>query len=278
MKKVVFLILVILGMLGNLVGCASNADASDDVLRVGIDLKFYPFMYLNDGVPTGLEVDIANAFGEYIGKEVEIINTDFSMLIPALDTGDIDIIISDMSEKPDRLQKADFSIPYRYARTLALVNKDFALENNITNEMEEVDFFEIHEMTFAGLSGTVASSIPTEFGADVVEFTEIASVLIEVTSGKVDAFVGTNTIWGDHFANEETTVVYEGIKEVSGSSFAVKKGNSELLKQSNEFIESMYAEGGFYELAETKYDEAIGEFMKNDELKLSYIIFADGEK
>lgn len=174
-------------MITGLVGCASNDD-TDNVLRVGIDLKFYPFMYMDeDGTLTGLEVDISHAFGEYIGKEVEIINTDFSMLIPALDTGDIDIITSEISEE---------------------------------------DFFAIYDMSFAGLTGTIATSIPRERGADVVEFTEIVTALMEVTRGHADALVGTNTIWGDHAANADTTMVYEGVSDVSADNKAM-----ELLKR-----------------------------------------------
>ncbi len=275
MKKLLCLVLVLVIMVGTLAACGNgnNEEAGDDVLRVGIDLKFYPFMYLEDGQPKGFEVDIANAFGEYIGREVEIVNTDFSMLIPALDTGDIDIIISDMSEKPDRLEKADFTTPYRYSRTLALVNKDFASKNNITSDMSEEDFFAIEGMTFGGPAGTIAVSIPREYGADVIEFTEIASALIEVSTGRIHALVGVNTIWGDHAANKETTVVYEGITEVSASSFAVKKGDTKLLEEANAFIASMYEEGGFYEQAGDKYDKAIGEFMQNDALGLDYIIY-----
>ncbi|OOB76841.1 MAG: hypothetical protein BEN19_00445 [Epulopiscium sp. Nuni2H_MBin003] len=254
--------------------CSASASGDSDVLRVGIDLKFYPFMYLDDkGGPAGFEVDISNAFGEYIGKEIEIVNTDFSMLIPALDIGDIDIIISDMSAKPDREEKADFSMPYRYSKTLALVNKDFATEHNINSSMSEEEFFNIEGMIFAGLTGTIAASVPQEFGAQVVEYPEIASALIEVTRGTAHALIGANTIYGDHAANPNTTIVYDKITQASGSCFAVKKGDSELLNQANDFIESMYADGGFYEQAGTKYDKLIADFVQNDELGLEYIIY-----
>ena len=279
MKRKITIILTIMVMILCLTACTNKNSGNDDTLRVGMDLKFYPFMYMDkDGKPVGLEVDMAHAFGEYIGKKVEIVNTDFSMLIPALDTGDIDIIISDMSAKPDRLQKADFTEPYRYSRTLALVNKEFATEHNITNAMSEKEFFAIEGMKFAGLAGTIATSAPRERGAEVTEFTEIASALMEVTTGKMDALVGMYTVWGDHAANPNTTIVYENIVDVSGSSFAVKKGNVELLEKANAFIKSMYEKGGFYEQAGTKYDKGISEFMKNDELGLEYIIYPAKEE
>ncbi len=108
----------------SLVGCSESSTgeseeagvSSENVLRVGMDLKYPPFTYIgDDGNPAGLEVDIANAFGESIGMEIEIVETDFAMLIPALDTGDIDIVICEMSVKEERLEKVDFSNPYLFS-------------------------------------------------------------------------------------------------------------------------------------------------------------------
>lgn len=291
MKKILALTLAVLTSTMILTGCNSTTTddtnqntqndevlTQNDILKVGIDLKYYPFMYLDENSnPTGFEVDIAHAFGEYIGREVEIVNTDFSMLIPALDTGNVDIIISDMSFSEERDEKVDFSAPYRYTKTLSLVNRDFALANNITNDMSEEDFFAIDGMKFVGLAGTMAVTVPQSFGCDVVEYPEIASALLEITKGNADAIVGASTIYGDHTANPDTTIVYENISNVIGSCFVVKEGDTKMQDLADEFIVSMYAEGGFYELAGTKYDEVVGEFLQNSELGLEYIIYATNE-
>ncbi len=253
---------------------SDTTQSTDDVLKVGIDLKFYPFMYLDDnGEPTGFEVDIAYAFGEYIGREIEIVNTDFSMIIPALDTGEIDIAISDMSATVERELKADFSKPYRYAPVLALVNKEFALANNIDDTMSEEDFYSVEGMKFIGLSGTVAVSLPREKGLDVVEATDIAAALVEVTQGMSHVHMGAGTVYGDHAAHPETTIVYSNISDYFSSSFAVKNGNQELIDLSNEFIDWMYTEEGLYTQAGDKYDQQIGEFLSNPELGLDFIIY-----
>ena len=273
MKKIISMIAACLLLAAMLAGC-SGEKPSSEVLRVGIDLKYYPFMYLDDnGEPTGFEVDISKAFGEYLGKEVEIVNTDFSMLIPALETGDVDIVISDMSSNEERLQKVDFSEPYRYGRTLALVNKEFAENNYITDAMSEQEFFDVDNTRFVGLAGTISVTVPQSFGKEVTEVTENTSGIMEVVNGTADVFIGANTIRGDHAANPDTTIIFDGFSQYSASCFAVKKGNTELLDQANAFIESMYEKDGFYEQAGTKYDAGIGEFMQDDSLKLDYIIY-----
>jgi polar amino acid transport system substrate-binding protein len=274
MKKTGYLISIVLIVALALVSCTQKKveKSENNTLRVGIDLKFPPFMYLDDdNNPTGLEPDLARAFGEYLNRDVEIVNTDFSMLIPALQSGEIDIIISDISVTEEREKTIDFSLPYRYARTPVLVNKDFYDRNNFNDDMSATEFFNIEGAHFIGLSGTVGTIIPERYGVVADEATEIATALMEVTSGQSDAIVGSYVIFGDHNANKDTTEIYLGIPDSTPSAFAVKKGNTELLNQSNEFINTLYEKGGLYEQLAAKYDEAIHKVFFNEELGFKYI-------
>ncbi len=271
MKKLVIMLMALVILTASFAACSTTDDG--DVLKVGVDLKFPPFSYIDEeGNAAGFEVDIANAFGEFMGMEVEIVNTDFGLLIPALETGDVDILIADMAETEERAQKADFSDPYRYSYTLALVNKDFATEHNITDDMPEEEFFAIAEANFVGLSGTKGVYYPQKYGIDVTEVTEIGTGLIEVSNGLSDVLIASNEVHGFHASYPDNTIVYGGIKAQDASNFAVKKGDSELLEKANEFISSMYEEGGFYDTVREKYDPIIAEFLQNEELGLDYIV------
>lgn len=276
-RKLSLLVLVVL-TISTLVACGKNKsltkDSDNEVLKVAMDLKYPPFTGTDDkGNPEGMEVDIARALGEYMNKDVKIINTDFSMLTTSLETGEADVVISDMSVKEERKEKVDFSTPYMFGRTLALVNKEFAKKNNVTDNMTPEELFNINGIKVAGLAGTISVSVPQAYGVKVEEVTEIASGLMEINNGTADVLVGANTILGDHAAYPDTTIVYSGIKDYSSSAMAVKKGNSELLEQVNKFIESMYKDEGFYVKAGTKYDKGIGEYLKDDSKGLDYIIY-----
>ncbi|MBY0757707.1 transporter substrate-binding domain-containing protein [Sellimonas caecigallum] len=280
MKKKAGVLMAAVLMLGVLGGCASSSEESGrnpqerEPLKVAMDLKFPPFTGTDEnGDPEGLEVDIAYALGEYLDRDIEIVNTDFSMLITSLETGEADVVISDMSIKEERKEKVDFSEPYLYGRTLALVDKDFAEKNHVTNDMTPEEFFSIEGERVVGLAGTISVSVPQSYGVEVEEVTEIASALMEINQNTADVLVGANTILGDHAANKDTTIVYEGIKEYSQSAMAVKKGNTELLEQLNSFIKSMYEDGGFYMEAGEKYDEAIGEYLQDESKGLEYRIY-----
>lgn len=275
-KKFIKLLLSATLIAGVLIGCSSSGEddsmsASNDTLRVGMDLKYPPFSYIDDnGDITGFEPIIAEAFGDYMGMEVEIVNTNFSMLIPALDTGDVDILIADMSKNDERAEKADFSNPYRYTYTLALVNKEFAEANNITDDMPEEEFFNLTDK-FVGVSGTMGVYYPQKYGIAVSEISEVGTGLIEVSTGLSDVLVASNEIHGFHAADKDNTVVYGGIKDQIGSNFVVKKGNTELLEKSNEFIATMYEDGGLYDQIRDEYDVIVAEFLQNNNLGLDYI-------
>lgn len=280
MGKKISLALAVVLALGTLAGCADSSAETDqkeqgsEPLKVAMDLKFPPFTGTDEnGDPEGLEVDIAYALGDYLGRDIEIVNTDFSMLITALETGEADVVISDMTIKEERKEKVDFSEPYLYGRTLALVNKDFAEKNHVTDDMTPEEFFGIDGERIVGLAGTISVSVPQSYGKEVNEVTEIASALMEINQNTADVLVGANTILGDHAANPDTTIVYSGIKEYSQSAMAVKKGNTELLDQLNSFVESMYEDGGFYMEAGDKYDQAIGEYLQDDSKGLEYMIY-----
>lgn len=251
---------------------AGETAGDQEPLRVGMDLGFPPFSYLgDDGQAAGFEPVVAEAFAAYLGREVEIVNASFSMLISELELGTVDILIADMAATPERAEKVDFSDPYRYTNTLALVNKDFAQANNVSDDMAEEDFFALEGARFVGLAGTKGVYYPENLGIDVTGVTEIGTGLVEVSSGLADILVASNEVHGFHAADPENTVVYGGILAQDASNFAVRKGDTELLAQANAFIATLYDDDGLYAQIAPEFDPIVGEFLKNLDLGLDYI-------
>src|SRR5262245_39564495 len=85
-----------------LAGCGPK---SPDQLVVGMELNYPPFEQVDtQGKPAGISVEMAHALGTFLGRKVRIENIPFDGLIPALKTGKIDVIISSMTETPERAQ------------------------------------------------------------------------------------------------------------------------------------------------------------------------------
>ena len=70
------------------VGCSKQPGLGSDPLKVGMELSYPPFEMTDEGnEPAGVSVDLAKELGDYLGREVEIENTPFDGLIPALRQG-----------------------------------------------------------------------------------------------------------------------------------------------------------------------------------------------
>ncbi len=227
------------------------------VLRVGMDLRYPPFETIDDDVAYGISVDVALAFGEFIGRKVEIVNTQFGSLIPSLNSNEIDIIIASMSITEERAQVVDFSDPYFYFKIISLVNQDFADANGITEDTTNEQLLAIDNAQFVGIASQVSASIPTSYGKDVIEAVDLNSAINEVSQGTADillmsAFPVTN----GHRVNRDTTLVVWEPFVSSPIGMAVAKGNSDLLDLANEFIETL-EDGGLYDIFSARWDEEV---------------------
>src|SRR5688500_8552797 len=93
----------------------SGSHGQGAVLRVGMDLSYPPFeMQDKTGQPDGVSVMLAEALARHLGRPLNIVPMEFSGLIPALKTGNIDLILSSMTATAPRAQSIDFSNPYAF--------------------------------------------------------------------------------------------------------------------------------------------------------------------
>ena len=104
-------IFVALLALGIAISCKPKPAANE--LVVGMDLSYPPFETIDPaGKPTGVSVEIAEALAKSLGKSLRIENIPFTGLIPSLQTGKIDCIISSMTDTPERRSSVAFSDSY----------------------------------------------------------------------------------------------------------------------------------------------------------------------
>ena len=133
-KNILGMVIAVVVCVGTCISCSKKNERIEvsrkqttDIkpLTVAMELAYPPFETKDtDGNPSGISVDFAKAFGAYIGRTVKIVNTQWDGLIPSLQTGKADMIISSMTITPEREKVVDFSVPYANAMLGILANKN----------------------------------------------------------------------------------------------------------------------------------------------------------
>ena len=245
MKRIIIVVLASLLVLSlfTFAGCQKKSDK----LIVAMELAYPPFETKDEaGNPSGVSVDMAYALGEYLGREVEIVNTAWDGLIPSLQTGKADIIISSMTIKEERKEMVDFSIPYVNALLAILANKNSGIEN--INDLNQPGK---KVAVKNGSTGHIFAekNLPN---AELIVLADESACVTEVVQGKADGFLYDQlTIYRNNKSNPDTTTaVFIPFQDPEQWGVAVKKGNEQLVKDINAFITEFTANGGFDELTE----------------------------
>ncbi|MBU1020172.1 MAG: transporter substrate-binding domain-containing protein [Firmicutes bacterium] len=253
MKKLIMLVTVVLFVL------ALSACKKDNTLKVGMELLWPPFETIDsEGNPAGISVDLAYALGEYLGRDVEIVDVPFGSLITALETGEIDVIIGSMSITEERALKINFSEPYFYFPLITILNKDFNDSHSITSKE---DLFGIDGVKFVGQKSFVSLSIPQAEALNpvILEVNDANSAVLEVISGAADAFIiSASSAAGYQAANPDTTEILWSPIMLSPIGMGIAKENTQLLSDVNDFIAGLET-SGVYDMLREKYDDIIAE-------------------
>lgn len=101
------------------------------VLKIGSDFSYPPYTITVNNEKTGYEVELWQRFCIARGYGLECDVLVFDALLPALETGKIDIIAAGMSVTPDREKKVNFAPADDYSVTTCLIRKEGA-GNNLT--------------------------------------------------------------------------------------------------------------------------------------------------
>ena len=216
------------------------------LLKVGMELSYPPFETISeDGTPSGLSVDIANALGVYLRRPIQILNIAFVGLVPSLNSEKIDLIISSFTITEKRKMAVDFSIPYARNDLCLLVNAKSQIQG-----IQDVNKEGVTVVVKLGTSGE-AYAEKNLLKANIRVLSQEGLCALEVIQGKADVFIydqlSVFRIWQK---NLNTTKAILTPFEEQLWAIAVRKGNLQLLAQVNAFLLEFHRKGGFEKLAD----------------------------
>lgn len=263
MRKTFLLLFILLLLTTTLAGCGST-NSEEETLVVAMELAYPPFETKDDdGNPSGISVDLAYALGEYLGMDVEIENTAWDGLIPSLQTGKADIIISSMTITEERSETILFSDPY--------ANSMLGILLNIESDVTEASDLNSPDMTIAVKTGSTGEIYARANLADatIIALSDESACVTEVSQGKADAFLYDQlTIYRNQQANPETTkAIFIPFQDAEQWGIGIALDNEELKTEIDAFLEEFTASGGFDDLTDKYLSEEKAAF---DELGFTW--------
>ena len=257
-RKIIALVLAMVMCLG--FAACGKTEENENVLRVAMECAYAPYNWSQaddsngavkiagtNNYAYGYDVMMAKLIAESMGKELEIVKLDWDSLVPAVSSGDVDLVIAGQSITAERLEVVDFSDPYFYASIVTLTKADSAYAS---------------ATSVADLAGAVCTSqlgtiwydicLPQIPDADIQNAQETApAMLVALDSGAVDLVVtdmptamAAVAVYDDMVLLDFTGT--EGEFEVSEEEInlgiSIKKGNTELLDAVNAVLADMTVE------------------------------------
>jgi ABC-type amino acid transport substrate-binding protein len=234
---------------------AASADHLADIrergkLIVGAEVGFAPFeFYFTDEngeeYAAGFEMDFARELAKTIGVELEISDLAFTGLIPTLQAGDVDMLISAVSATPERREAVDFSDTY-YMGELSIVVR-----------AEDLDKYKAAEdvkgvMLGAQMGSIQQTALEEQFmDSEHLLLPKVPTLLMELVNGNVEGVMCTRIVAESYMSLDE----YAGLafSEIpveyasSGVGVALRKDpeNETLMQLVNETIARVTADGTF---------------------------------
>ena len=216
-------------------------------LVVGIT-EFEPMDYQNtDGEWIGFDADMAKAFAESLGVEVQFQVIDWDNKIMELDGKTIDVVWNGMTLVDEVTSAMSCSNPYCNNYQVVVMPADVAADYP--------DAASMSELNFAVESGSAGEEQAELNGFTSTPVLDQATAVLEVESGTADAAI-IDSLMADAMVGEGTS--YEdltytiSLNEEEGEQYGVgfRKG-SDLVEKLNQFFVDSYADGTMMELAET---------------------------
>ena len=245
MKKIISLLLIV-SLIFTLAGCGSSTTATGGTqglstltkiqenkkVVIGTAPGYFPFeMKDTDGNFIGYDIDIGYAIGESLGVEVEFKQYEFSGLIPALQTGDIDLILAGMTIRGDRAAAVSFSDPYFATGQVLMINGS----DTTTKSWEDLD---VEGKIIAASQGTTGALLAKQLfkNAEVIDYDTFPTSGMAISQGKADGIIYDEPpVRQFEIMNDNVKGIYD-IISAENLGIATKLNDLEMVQWLNSFL------------------------------------------
>ncbi|KPP98738.1 transporter substrate-binding domain-containing protein [Marinobacter sp. HL-58] len=234
-----------------LVVSVASTGLQAETLKAVTDPSFVPFEMQNDeGEMVGFDMDILAEVAERAGFEYDLKTMDFNGIIPALQSGNVDLAIAGITITEKREEVVDFSDPYYDSGLRILVSKD----NDDIKEFDDLEGKKVGTKTGSTSYDYLKKNL--EENDDVTPYPGSSDMYMALMSGSVDAvfYDAPNVGYFASTKGEGRVKTVGDLYEGQQYGIALKEG-SEWVEKVNEALKEMKDDGTYDEIHEEWFGE-----------------------
>ncbi len=233
-----------------MISMAVTKPPAEQSIQFATEASYPPFEYVDQtGQIKGFDIDIAKALCIQMDAHCSFTNQPWTSLIPSLQMGKFDALIGAMAITKQRQQQVDFTKPY-YFDTVSFVAP---VASHFIPDAKS-----IKGKTIGVQGGTVLEQyLHATFGNDikVKTYASQEQAFLDLASGRVDAVLGDTPLMGNWLKKQKPATYAFAGQPIGdprffnqGFGIAVKKGNTKLLKQLNDALAAIRANGTYNQI------------------------------
>lgn len=218
---------------------------SAGVLKVGTEAQYAPYEFKDaDAKIVGADIALAQKIADDLGVKLEIVDMKFDGIIPAVQSGQVDLGIAAFSNTPERAKEVDFSNIYDKSEQILVVDAQ--------NKDKYTSVDALSGLKVGAQKGTIQSNLITKelTKSTLFELDKFPALALEVQNGNIaglvaDASVAKSLISGScgKLAAANFTFTSEAAKV--GKAVVIKKGNSGLVDAVNKSVDAFVSDGSW---------------------------------
>ncbi len=218
------------------------------ILRVAFSAFIPRAMPDSTGDFIGFEIDVAKRLAQDMNLMLQFKPTSWASMIPDLNEGKFDVIISGMEATDEILQQVDLTVPYDYSVAQVLVSNKYQGQVESLADLDKEGMV-IAVRSEAKLLPIIRLSLEN---AELREYHKRFPIVDEFLAGEIDALITRSTFYPCLVQKypDEVFVAFEFLEHNRPIGFAVRKNDVETLNTFNTWIEKVEADGWLKERAD----------------------------
>lgn len=218
-------------------GTTNSSGGKKLVLGTSADFAPYEFHKVINGKDeiVGFDIAIAREIAKDLGAELVIEDMGFDGLLPALQSGRVDLVISGMTPTDERKKSIDFSESYYKSKQVIMVRN---VDKDKYPDMKALENAKIGVQK-GSIQETIGQKIP---GAKLTSLDKISDIVLQLQTKRVDAAIVEDTVAAGYLDDMIGLAPAVPDEEQVEAAIGIRKGNTELLTAVNQTLERLKSE------------------------------------